>query len=109
MIDDFHLFTRKKETPEERVIKIILDRISEEEEKLREERETSELHYGDLKEIIMRVLDPNAMRPYIRREVSLGRITEARVTASEVITQRVKDLAVELVGWENQIPEKDRL
>lgn len=60
----------------------------------------SEPDYADYRE---------ALRPYVRRELLLARIDEARKTASAAITSRVKELALQLMECEMQIPKEDRL
>jgi hypothetical protein len=50
-----------------------------------------------------------ALRPYVRRELLLARIDEARKTAATAITSRVKELAAELHECEKLIPKEDRL
>jgi hypothetical protein len=50
-----------------------------------------------------------ALAPYIRREILLARIDEARKSHYAAITSRVKELAAELAEVETTIPKEHRL
>ena len=51
----------------------------------------------------------DALRPYVRRELLLARIDEARKKHSVALTARVRELANELAECEKQIPKEKRL
>lgn len=51
----------------------------------------------------------DALRPYVRRELLFARIDEARKTAATALTSRMKELAVELLNCELEIPQEDRM
>lgn len=50
-----------------------------------------------------------ALRPYLRQELLLARIDEARKTAATAVTARVRELASELAECQKLIPKEDRL
>ena len=50
-----------------------------------------------------------SLRPYVRRELLLARIDEARKKHSVALTARVRELANELAECEKQIPKEKRL
>jgi hypothetical protein len=51
----------------------------------------------------------DAFRPYVRREQIIACISWARRHAAEVLTAGIKELALELLECEKQIPQEDRL
>lgn len=63
---------------------------------------TADFHpdYADFKE---------AFAPYVKRELLLARIDEARLSHSVMMTERVKALAIELAECEQTIPKEYRL
>lgn len=46
-----------------------------------------------------------ALRPYVKRELLLARIEEARISAGVLLTARVQELANELYAIDKIIPE----
>jgi hypothetical protein len=50
-----------------------------------------------------------ALEPYLRRELLLARIDEARKTAATALTTRMKELAVELFECDAAIAKADPL
>jgi hypothetical protein len=55
----------------------------------------AEPDYGDFRE---------ALRPYVQRELLLARIDEARKSAGERLTSRMKELATELYAIDRIMP-----
>ena len=51
----------------------------------------------------------DALRPFVKRELILARIAEARKKHSAELTVRVRELAIELAECERQIPKEHRL
>jgi Mg-chelatase subunit ChlI len=50
----------------------------------------------------------DALRPFIRREIILAKIEEARSCSSAVLTDRIADLARQLADVEREIPSAQR-
>lgn len=50
-----------------------------------------------------------ALRPFVQRELVLARIQEARRESADLLTNRIRELAVELAECEKNIPEEYRL
>jgi hypothetical protein len=49
------------------------------------------------------------LEPYVKRELLLARIDEARKSSGEALTKRIMDLAKELLDIEATLPPEDRL
>jgi len=62
--------------------------------------EPSEADYADYRD---------ALRPFVKREILLARIDEARRTYPGAIAERMRELTTELIDVNAQLPEEHRI
>jgi hypothetical protein len=92
---------RDMKTPEERLAAVARSLAIQMQDKLLDAEKLKDVpDYADFRD---------KLRPYVRRELILARIDEARKLGAITLTTRMKELALELAECEMQIPSENRL